>query len=130
MGNVFKYEDSETREMKSGMFYEVKKGTYMVTLTNDSQFPGTRLEFKAGEAEVAYSDDHYTAQESWDLDEQNKEEQTEYSNNNVEQIVPEVRYDDIERENQERFEREKRKNEFVRNEYETNESQTDFNFQS
>lgn len=71
-GNVFQYEDSQTREMKSGMFYEVKKGTYMITLTNDSQFPGARFEFKADNAEVAYNNDHYSAQESWDMDQQNQ----------------------------------------------------------
>lgn len=75
MGNVFQYEDSETREMKSGMFYEVKKGTYMITLTNDSKFKGTRLEFKANETEVAYNDDYYSSQESWEMDRQNEEAQ-------------------------------------------------------
>ncbi len=87
-GNVFSYEDTETREMKSGMFYEVKKGTYMITLTNDSQFPGARLEFKANNAEVAYNNDHYSAQESWNMDQQNQKNElaneqqpTEYNNN-------------------------------------------------
>lgn len=73
MGNVFQYEDTETRVMKSGMFYEVKKGTYMITLTNDSQFKGARLEFKANETEVAYNDDYYSAQESWQMDQQNNQ---------------------------------------------------------
>jgi len=72
-GNVFQYEDTETRVMKSGMFYEVKKGTYMITLTNDSQFKGARLEFKANESEVAYNDDYYSAQESWEMDQQNEQ---------------------------------------------------------
>lgn len=89
MGNVFQYEDSETREMKSAMFYEVKKGTYMVTLTNDSQFAGTRLEFKANEAEVAYSDDYYTAQESWDMDNKEQENKEEEINNAVASQVSE-----------------------------------------
>jgi len=87
-GNVFSYEDTETREMKSGMFYEVKKGTYMITLTNDSQFPGARLEFKANNAEVAYNNDHYSAQESWNMDQQNQKNElaneqqpTEYNDN-------------------------------------------------
>jgi hypothetical protein len=72
VGNVFQYEDTETREMKSGMFYEVKKGTYMITLTNDSQFPGARFEFKTtSSSEVGYNDDYYSAQESWDMDQQN-----------------------------------------------------------
>lgn len=47
VGNVFQYEDTNTRELRSGLFYEVKKGTYMITLTDDSQYGGTRLEFKA-----------------------------------------------------------------------------------
>lgn len=71
-GNVFQYEDSQTREMKSGMFYEVKQGTYMITLTNDSQYPGARFEFKADNAEVGYNNDHYSAQESWEMDQQNQ----------------------------------------------------------
>lgn len=77
MGNVFQYEDTETREMKSAMFYEVKRGTYMITLTNDSQFAGTRLEFKANETEVAYNDDYYTAQESWEMDQQKADAERE-----------------------------------------------------
>jgi hypothetical protein len=83
-GNVFQYEDTETRVMKSGMFYEVKKGTYMITLTNDSQFKGARLEFKANESEVAYNDDHYSAQESWEMDQQN--EQTELAQEATEPV--------------------------------------------
>ena len=81
-GNVFQYEDTESREMKSGMFYEVKKGTYMITLTNDSQFPGARFEFKAnGGSEVGYNDSYYSAQESWEMDQQN-------NNNDIAQEVP------------------------------------------
>lgn len=60
VGNVFQYEDTETRELKSGMFYEVKKGTYMITLTNDSNFPGLRVELKTDESnEVAYNEQFY-----------------------------------------------------------------------
>lgn len=45
-GNVFQYEDSETREMRSGLMYELKsKGKFMVTLTDDTNFAGMRLEF-------------------------------------------------------------------------------------
>lgn len=130
-GNVFQYEDADTREMKSGMFYEVKKGTYMITLTNDSQYPGARLEFKAGATEIAYNDDYYTAQESWELDEQNRNAQEqnersdvkdeEYSQNNeqVQDIVPQQEYQD-------NYE----SNEFVENQYEQEPVQNDFNFQS
>lgn len=60
VGNVFQYEDSVTREVKSGMFYEIKKGTYMVTLTNDSQYAGLRVELKTNEGEeVAFNDNLY-----------------------------------------------------------------------
>lgn len=60
VGNVFKYEDTETRELRSGMFYEVKKGTYMITLTNDSRYPGLRVEFVAqNEEAVAYNESFY-----------------------------------------------------------------------
>ena len=55
-GNVFKYQDSASGEERSGMFYEVKKGTYMITLINDTDYAGARFEFQAeGNAEVAYS---------------------------------------------------------------------------
>lgn len=74
-GNVFQYEDSVTREMKSGMLYEVKKGTYMVTLTNDSKFAGTRLEFSSNNAEVAYGNDYYDNTQSWETDNQNYDNQ-------------------------------------------------------
>lgn len=66
IGNVFTYEDSYTREPRSGMFYEVKKGTYMITLTNDTQFAGTRLEFVAeNDAEVRYADEYYEENIGW-----------------------------------------------------------------
>lgn len=45
-GNVFTYEDAGTGELRSGLLYKVKEGVYMVTLTNDSIYPGLRLEFK------------------------------------------------------------------------------------
>lgn len=68
VGNIFQYEDSYTREARSGMFYEVKKGTYMITLTNDSQFAGTRLEFEAqNQAEVRYSDEYYERNIGWNV---------------------------------------------------------------
>jgi len=92
MGNVFQYEDTETRELKSAMFYEVKRGTYMITLTNDSKFAGTRLEFKANETEVAYNDDHYTAQESWEMDRQ-KEEEREVAQESIPAEQP--RYEEV-----------------------------------
>lgn len=76
VGNIFQYEDSYTRETKSGMFYEVKKGTYMITLTNDSQYAGARFEFKAdNEAEIAYNDSYNEANISWNSNEQNQNDQ-------------------------------------------------------
>jgi hypothetical protein len=45
-GNVFTYQDTATGTDKSGLLYKVSQGVYMVTLTNDSQYPGLRLEFK------------------------------------------------------------------------------------
>ena len=74
VGNVFQYEDTVTRELKSGMFYEVKKGTYMITLTNDSEYAGLRLEFKAeNNAEVAYGDE-YNQDINWGINTQNPAE--------------------------------------------------------
>jgi hypothetical protein len=127
-GNVFKYEDPSTREMKSGMFYEVKKGTYMITLTNDSQFPGARLEFQAGASEVAYSDDYYSAQESWEMDKQDKP-QDEYSQAQPAQVViPEDRIDQVEIDNQQRFEQEMREEEFAKNEFDQVPTETEYQF--
>lgn len=75
VGNVFQYEDTQTGEMKSGLLYEVEKGKkYMVTLANDSQFPGARLEFETNGAEIAYGQDYYEKQESWNLNSQNEED--------------------------------------------------------
>lgn len=48
-GNVFTYQDADSGEMVSGMLYEVKPGTYMITLSNDSNYAGARLEFTTGE---------------------------------------------------------------------------------
>ena len=80
VGNVFQYEDSETREMKSGLFYKVKEGQYMISLTDDTKFSGLRLEFKT--EEVAQS-----SKANWALNEQNKpQEKTqkdEYANEEV-----------------------------------------------
>ena len=75
VGNVFQYEDTHTGEMKSGLLYEVEKGKkYMVTLANDSQFPGARLEFETNGAEIAYGQDYYEKQESWNLNSQNEDD--------------------------------------------------------
>lgn len=43
----------------------------MITLTNDTQFPGVRLEFKAENSSMGYNETYYTAQESWEMDQQN-----------------------------------------------------------
>jgi len=83
VGNVFQYEDRETREMRSGMFYEVKPGTYMITLTGDKnyKYSGVRIEFSSDSAsEVAYSDEYYESTQSWGMDNQAADDQ-EYSNN-------------------------------------------------
>ena len=84
VGNVFQYEDSVTRDIRSGMLYEVKPGTYMVTLTNDTKFKGARIEFtsQAG-SEIAYSEDYYQSTQNWGMDNQNNQDtyQDEYSNN-------------------------------------------------
>ena len=45
-GNVFRYEDPETRDVKSGMMYKVKDNEYIITLTNLSKYPGIRLTMK------------------------------------------------------------------------------------
>jgi hypothetical protein len=86
VGNVFQYEDSLTGDIRSGMLYEVKPGTYMVTLTGDKdyRYSGVRIEFQAANgAEVAYSDEYYESTQSWGMNGQNQPEEaaTEYSNN-------------------------------------------------
>jgi hypothetical protein len=57
-GNVFQYEDNDTKEIYSGMFYKISETSYMVTLTNDKKLGGTRIQFDAptnGEEENANS---------------------------------------------------------------------------
>lgn len=76
-GNVFMYYDHESGEEKSGLLYEVEKGKrYMVTLANHSLYPGARFEFgvKEGTAELAYDQEYYDAQESWNMNAQNEED--------------------------------------------------------
>ncbi len=75
-GNVFTYEDAETRERKSGIFYEVKEGTYMINLTNDSKYAGVRMEFTTSVKngiEVAQNkvESSYKNEVSWKNDKQN-----------------------------------------------------------
>ena len=74
VGNVFQYEDSETRELKSGLFYPVNvaKGEYMLNLTDDTNFAGLRLEFKNPELQ---SEGVVTS--NWEMNDQNEEEQTD-----------------------------------------------------
>lgn len=80
-GNVFTYEDAETRERKSGIFYEVKEGTYMINLTNDSKYAGVRMEFSASirnGIEVAQNDSYessYRNEVSWKNDKQNLQDE-------------------------------------------------------
>ena len=77
-GNVFSYEDSQTGELKSGLLYEVKKGVYMVTLTNDSAYPGLRLEFKT-EAQVDQS--FQKQNQNWASDSYNSGSNDRYAKN-------------------------------------------------
>lgn len=86
VGNVFQYEDSLTGDIRSGMFYEVKPGTYMITLTGDKdyRYSGVRVEFKAENgSQVAYSDEYYESTQSWGMDNQNTDPEVnpEYTNN-------------------------------------------------
>lgn len=69
VGNVFQYEDTGTRERKSALFYKVKKGQYMVTLTDDTQFPGLRLEFRADNIQDLTED--IADNSNWALNKQN-----------------------------------------------------------
>ena len=71
VGNVFQYEDTNTRELRSGLFYEVKKGTYMITLTDDSQFSGIRLQFSAPESSVIQG---RSEDVSWAMNDQNEKQ--------------------------------------------------------
>lgn len=87
VGNVFQYEDTQTRELRSGLFYEVKKGSYMITLTDDTQYGGIRLEFQApGEAQVDES--VYGSDQSWAMNDQNDPQvqaQEDYSQNDTQE---------------------------------------------
>lgn len=101
VGNVFQYEDTQTRELKSGMFYEVKKGTYMITLTNDSQYAGLRMEFVAeNNAEVAYGNE-YNQDISWGMNTQNPEQVDSQLNelpnvdNNIDNTVDNNEYSEL-----------------------------------
>ena len=67
VGNVFQYEDTETREMKSGLLYKIKEGHYMATFTDDSKHGTVRLEFKN---KKAISDENKS---TWAMNEQNSE---------------------------------------------------------
>lgn len=101
VGNVFQYEDTETREMKSGLFYEVKKGQYMITLTDDSNYAGLRLEFKAEAGTEVKSDSSQYG--SWAMNEQNDEDEEVNSEEEKEETQEEVyaEVDQLEEDNQE-----------------------------
>lgn len=81
VGNVFQYEDTETREMRSGLFYEVKKGHYMITLTGDSEYSGLRLEFKSEAGTEVESKNNNS---NWAMNDQNVEENDKLDINNYE----------------------------------------------
>lgn len=88
VGNVFQYEDTQTRELKSGMFYEVKRGTYMITLTNDSEYAGLRLEFEAeNDNAVAYGED-YQQDISWGMNTQNPVNEQHANNDHHNEVLP------------------------------------------
>ena len=72
VGNVFQYEDTQTRELRSGLFYEVKKGSYMITLTDDSQYGGIRLQFKAP-TDSQINNGGYGSDQSWAMNDQNEQ---------------------------------------------------------
>lgn len=80
VGNVFQYEDTNTREQRSGLFYEVKKGTYMITLTDDSQFSGIRLQFTAPENSQIETGSQEDV--SWAMNNQNDNADDAYQANN------------------------------------------------
>ncbi len=85
VGNVFQYEDTETREIKSGLFYKIKDGHYMITLTDDTNFPGLRLEFKSEEKEPefdsswAMSDENHINSEDEYAQQEAQESQVEWN---------------------------------------------------
>ncbi len=81
VGNVFQYEDTDTREMRSGLFYEVKKGHYMITLTDDSNYSGLRLEFKGESGSEVKTK---KSGGSWAMNDQNPEDNPELDVNNFE----------------------------------------------
>jgi hypothetical protein len=81
VGNVFQYEDTETREMRSGLFYEVKKGEYMITLTDDTKFAGLRLEFKSEAGTEVKSKNNNS---NWAMNDQNVEDNHNLDVNNFE----------------------------------------------
>lgn len=113
-GNVFSYEDSQTGELKSGLLYNVipqseekrdsdgkiikkaQPGVYMITLTNDSAYPGLRLEFKTkgGEVDQSYQDENQNwAADSYNNDDDNyarNEEPTERDNYQDENSQPQA----------------------------------------
>lgn len=73
-GNVFTYEDAGTGEMRSGLLYKVKDGVYMVTLTNDSVYPGLRLEFKT---DAVIEQSFEKQNQNWAYDDSNSNQQGE-----------------------------------------------------
>ncbi|MAZ49272.1 MAG: hypothetical protein CME65_11980 [Halobacteriovoraceae bacterium] len=76
VGNVFQYEDTRTRELRSGLFYEVKKGSYMITLTDDTQYGGIRLEFQSP-SDAQVDEAVYSNDQSWAMNDQNTEQAQE-----------------------------------------------------
>ena len=80
VGNVFQYEDTQTRELRSGLFYEVKKGSYMITLTDDTQYGGIRLQFQAP-SDSQLDNTGYNNEQSWAMNQQNETPTDTYAQN-------------------------------------------------
>lgn len=105
VGNVFQYQDSETGDTKSGLFYEIKEGHYMLTLTDDTNFTGLRLEFKAEEGtKLATNEKKMDA--NWDMDQhdQNNEVGVNEEKANDEEFAKETEVEEVNSEKQEEFE--------------------------
>ncbi len=94
--NVFEYEDPETGELRSAMMYESAKNTFTVMLTNDTYYPGTKLEFKtSGEtfgnesnSSWAMNDQNINNELAESEEVQNSYEQEEIQNDYAQDVNP------------------------------------------
>jgi|LULL01.1.fsa_nt_gb hypothetical protein len=71
VGNVFQFEDTETRDIRSGLFYVLNReeGKYMLTITNDTNFGGLRLEYTDPRMVDSLADSYTETQ--WGMNAQN-----------------------------------------------------------